>query len=415
MSRVVDSGLRWLAAIGVLAVIGVAVWSRAPERSRERAERRELERASTSRWASDRGGLERSLPNSNVAPIRGRILDPSAGPLTEGRVEVRCTGSGFLAAAAIDEEGRFEAPSCSEGPTCVRLIHPGVEQPRAWELNAGAAVELEAGPAPQLAGTIVGPDGEAVSGAELLVQHGTARMVITSDAAGEFAAAFPRVRPCDRCDLDPSNCRPEPSAPEHERARVLASASGLAPREIEVALDDEPVEIALASAAPPITGRVLGSNGEPFDRTRVLASNRARAYEQHATEVDAHGRFEFAHLAPAEYSLRAIRDERELATVTLARPGDEVELRSDLSARGSALTLEIVDADGQPIVGARIDGGPWRAAISDAEGRVEASAVLPGSYTVRVRAADCAPVREPITLEASASAWVRRVQLSADC
>jgi hypothetical protein len=205
------------------------------------------------------------------------------------------------------------------------------------------------------------------------------------------------------------------SASDDQPVRVLALAPGFAPQELELALRADEVEIVLSAAAPALTGHVVGHDGTPFDRTRVLAINRARDDEQHATEADARGRFSFDDLADAEYSLRAIRDERELATIPLARPGDEVELRSDLSAQGSALTLEIVDAEGEPIAGARIDGGPWRAALSDAQGRVEASAVLPGIYTVRVRAADCGPVREAITLEPSTAAWLHRVQLPENC
>lgn len=417
-----DSWLRWLAPLGVLAAVIVGLWLFAPERPRERAEPGDAERSSSlEEHAVRSGGSHSPSPSSAVAPIRGRIVDPSAGPLSEGRVEIHCLGATQQHAfAAIDESGQFEAPACSEGPSCVRLLHPGVEQPRAWELEPGAVVELEAEPAPRLSGTVVGPDGELVAGAELLVVHGSARVVVGSDAAGEFAVALPRVRPCDRCDVeqDHASCRAEPTAPHLEMARVLTSAPdnsapGLAPHEVELALGSEAAEITLPAAAPAITGRVLGHDGEPFDRTRVLASNRARTHEQHATEVDEQGRFSFVHLAEAEYSLRALRDERELATHAVARPGDEIELRSELPARGSALTVEIVDADGEPIAGARIDGGPWRAALSDAEGRVEASAVLPGSYTVRVRAADCAPVREAITLEPSATEWLRRVQV--DC
>ena len=417
MSGTLDSALRWLAAIGVLAAIAVALCSRVPDRPREQPESRESERSTISERSATRSGVRALSSGSARATIRAQIIDASAGPLSEGRVELRCQDAATRASAAIDEDGHFEAAACSEGPTCVRLVHPSLEQPRAWELESGATAELETQPAPQLLGTILGPDREPVAGAELLVQQAGARVAVGSDAAGEFAVAFPRVRPCDRCDLDPGepHCRVDPSTSAAAMVRVLASAPGFAPHELEVALGDPSLEIVLAAPAPAITGRVLGLDGEPFDRTRVLAINRARDYEQHATEVDAQGRFAFEQLAAAEYSLRAIRDERELATLALARPGDEVELRAELSARGSALTLEIVDVDDEPIAGARIDGGPWRAALSDAEGRVEASAVLPGSYTVRVRATDCAPVREAITLEPSASAWVRRVQIPESC
>lgn len=419
MSGTFDRALRWFAPLGVLAAIGVALWSWGPERSRERAASDEATAATTTReHSTSTRSAARARPSSDsaAATIRARIIDASTGPLSEGRVELRCIDTATRASESIDEDGHFEALACSEGPTCVRLVHPSVEQPRAWELEPGATVELETQPAPQLLGTILSPDREPIPNAELLVQQGGAHMAITSDVAGEFAIAFPRLRPCDRCDPTEGepHCRTDPTTPP-ATARVLASAPGFAPHEQELTLADPSQELVLSAPAPAITGRVLGLDDEPFDRTRVLAINRARAHEQHATQADAQGRFAFEQLAAAEYSLRAIRDERELATLALARPGDEVELRADTSARGSSLTVEIVDADGAPIAGARIDGGPWRAALSDARGRVQASAVLPGSYTVRVRATDCAPVREAITLEPSETAWLRRVQLPDSC
>jgi hypothetical protein len=407
----VNRRLSWLLALfGVLTAAVVVWWSFEPPRSRVRVSAQSEPRSALERTIERAGGSWR--PSVAAASrIHARIVDPETGPLSEGRVEVHCTGSADSVAAAI-VEGEFEVPACESGPSCVRLIHPSLHQPRAWELDAGANVELEAEPAPRLLGTVVGPEGEPVSGAEVLVHRGTAPMAVGTDAAGEFAIAWPRVRPCDRCDVGDveAQCEVEPSVSDPPRVHVLASAPGLAPAAVELALDhDTSVEIVLPPPAPALVGRVLGVDGEPFDRTRVLASNRARDYEQHATEADAEGRFAFTSLGEGEYSLRAIRDERELATLARARPGEDVELRSDQSARGSAVTVEIVDAADDPVPGARVDGGPWRAAISDADGRVEASAVLPGSYTVRVRADDCAPVRETIVVAPDRAEWLVRL------
>ncbi|MFO7563058.1 MAG: carboxypeptidase-like regulatory domain-containing protein [Enhygromyxa sp.] len=409
--------LRWLALLGLIAVAIVVVWAQDPkaeEAKRSAAPRGLMEPEPAHERAPERGRAWRWPALGESRSIRARIIDSSAGPLSEGRVDLYCLGASYHLSTTVLEEGEFEAPACPEGPTCVRLVHPGVDQPRAWELDAGGEAELEVEAAPMLSGTVVGPEGEAVAGAELLVGLGAARVAASSDAAGEFAVAFPRDRPCDRCDDDHSSCRAEPLASGRERVQVFVSAPKLAPLELELPLGEEPVEIALAPAAPALIGRVIGADEERFDaRTRVLATNRAREHERHTAELDAEGRFSFDDLAAAaEYSLRAIRDGREIATLTLARPGEEVELRSKLAARGSTLTLEIAGPDGEPIVGARVDGGPWRAAISDVEGRVEAEAVLPGTYTVRVRAGDSEPLRETIELEPGVGAWARRISLA---
>jgi hypothetical protein len=408
------SAIWLLALLGVLTVAVVAWWSLAPAPSHTRVESDAAPHLRPEQARVREDGRQ-STPRSGAKRIHARIVEPSIGPLSEGRIEVHCTGSAGHAAVLL-ENGEFEALACDSGPSCVRLIHPSLQQPHAWELDAGAVVELEAEVAPRLSGTVVGPEYESVPAADVLVHRGTTRVAVGTDDAGEFAVAWPRLRPCDRCDVGNPEARCQAGPPESDRGtvRVFVSAPGLAPAEIELDLDGEPsVEIVLSAAAPALVGRVLGADGEPFDRTVVFASNLARDYEQHVTQVDAEGRFEFASLAEGEYSLRAIRDERELATLAVARPGEQVELRSDQSAPGSAVTVEIVDADGEPVSGARVDGGPWRAALSDADGRVEASAVLPGSYTVRVRADGCAPVRETIVVAPEQARWL--VRLPANC
>jgi len=405
-----------LALVGSIAAVLVAVWSLQPERASSSREIDAEPRVELGPGSNHGETRRPSTLRGSSKRIRGRISDSDSGPLAEGRIDFYCLGSVYHVSTAVGEGGEFEAPACATGPTCVRLVHPGVEQPRGWELEPDTMVDLEVDAAPKITGVIVGPEGEIVPGAELLVQRGATRIASSSDAEGEFAVALPRARPCDRCDADDaeSSCRREPS-PDSESARLLVTAPRLAPVELELAIDED-AEVELAPAAPPIRGRVLGSDGEPFDeRARVLAINRARDHERHAAAVDEHGRFMLEGLADAEYSLRVIRDERELATLALARPGDELSLRSDHAARGSTLILAIANADGEPIAEARVDGGPWRAAISDTEGVVEATAVLPGIYTVRVRADDCDVVREVLDLEPNVGEWLRRVQLPRSC
>jgi hypothetical protein len=369
--------------------------------------------------ASD--GQTQPAPPSFATPwLAGRIVDLDSGPLLEGRVALHCEDGSRRASAAIDEEGEFVGPACPSGPTCVRLIHPGFEQPQAWELPPGSKTELEVSAAPGLSGTIVGSDGAPVPGASLLIRRGATSITTSSDAAGEFAVALPRQRPCDRCDLDASRCRSQTAAEDHDHdhdhAVLLAWADAHAPTQFDLPLAPEPVELALSPAAPPLSGRVVGSDGAPFDaRTRVLASNLARADEQHSAPVDERGWFSFDSLAEADYSLRAIRDEREIASLSPARPGEPVELRSVAPAQGFALIIEVLDANGDPAAGVRLDGGPLRGAISDAEGRTRATAVLPGTYTLRLRASGCAVVRETLELQAEDAPWVRQTRLPAGC
>ncbi len=410
-----------LALLGLIAAVTLAVWLGDREGPREPRERRAAPDPAGGRVH----GTERHMASRRSVPtaaqgagrIAGRIVDRESGPLAEGRLDVYCVGAVHQGSARIGEDGEFELPACATGPSCLRSIHPGSEQPLAWEIERPTQIELEVEPAPQLSGTIFDPRGEVVANAELLVRRGARDYTSSSDAAGEYAIALPRLRPCDSCDEDRRGCEPDPGRAS-ETASVMASAPSFSPVVLDVELEAAVVlDITLGPPGPALRGRVLGEDGQPFDaRTRVLASNVAREQERHAASVDARGGFEFDGLASdAEYSLRAIRDEREIAALARAGPGDVVELRSDLPARGSPLTVEIVTLEGQAITGARVDGGPFWAAISDAEGRVEATDVLPGRYTVRVRAPDCPVIREAIVLEPDVSAWLRRVHLPEDC
>ena len=106
--------------------------------------------------------------------------------------------------------------------------------------------------------------------------------------------------------------------------------------------------------------------------------------------VDAQGRFLLEGLADARYRLRALQDGLPLAALEGVTPGEEVELRAGRSARGSTLRVRVLDARGSPRSGVEIDGGPFRGALTDEEGRVEAPGVLEGDYQLRLRAAACA-------------------------
>jgi hypothetical protein len=352
---------------------------------------------------------KRAVEDPAGLPLRvvgGVLVDPELGPLAAGRVDVWCDDGHLVERVQVDEEGRFVARACT-GVTCARLTHPAFEQPEAWALEPGSLPELEVVSAPSVIGYVRSSSEEPVANASLLVRSSDGRRATArSDLDGAFAVSLPGVRPCDPCDrrtMTPE-CREERGHASPGHAQLLVTAPGFAPLEIEVALDGgEELELHLPSPAAPIRGRVLGREGAPFgSRTVVLATNLEREAEQHAAKVDARGEFELGELAEASYRLRAVRDGRELATLDTAAPGDDVELRADIPARYVDLKLELRDGEGQPVVGAQLDGGPLRGAVSDASGRVEAVDVLPGNYTLRVRAADCPAVRVEIELAPAA-------------
>lgn len=431
MSGTASRPFVWLAA-AVLPMLVALVWwmlerpARAP---RAGVEIVEGERALGSK--PPRGPASRELGRSpsaaepdDEAVIAATLVAPETGNLTEGAVVLRCAGgSGEPRQLGLDEAGRFVAAACEEGATCVRLRHSHFEQPRAWELapNTEELLEVELGP--RIAGRVASAAGEAISGASIIdlsPPSGTERAATRSDADGEFELVVPRLRPCDTCDgpgapaSQPVACRSPAAGEADEPARVLVTAPGFAPVEHEVARGSgEWVEIELPSPAAPISGRVLGSDGLAFgQRTSVLAVHVEREHEVHATTTDAGGRFELTSLGEGRYRIRAVRDGLELARADAVAPGEDIELRADLGARGRAWTIEIVTDQAAPVAGARVNGGPFRAAETDARGRVEASAVLPGDYTLSIRAPKCPVLRVRVGVTAEHAPAREQIELS---
>ena len=366
------------------------------------------------------------LAQGPAAPrVGGVIIAADQGPLTLGAIELWCDDGQLAARARVDEDGSFSAPACAT-TTCVRLRHPSFEQPIAWELGPNERREFTVGSAPGISGVVLSPLGQGVADASLIVRSDDGRRAAArTDAAGEFTAALPRLRPCDACDLERGSpvCSEQPldGDGDHLAARVLVSAPEFAPGEFEVELELEPgagavAQLELEPPAAPITGVVRGADGALFDsRTKVLATNVERAEEQHHAQLEA-GQFELSGLADARYRLRAIRDGREVASLDSAAPGDQVELRAEQGAGGIALQLEILDASARPVADVRVDGGPFVGAVSDAQGRVEAAEVAAGSYTLRLRAADCSAIRVVVDVTlARAGAMHQVLRLPSSC
>lgn len=350
--------------------------------------------------------------------VGGLLVDLERGPLASGRVDLWCELAQPHGHAAVDDDGRFVGSACP-GVTCARLVHPAFEQLGAWELEPGVEHELEVRPALGVAGVVRSREGMPVADASLVLSAKDGHRVTThSDSVGEFAVALPGLRPCDMCDTASSrgDCLHDGGDRAVEQARLHVSAPTFAPLAMEVTLGAGPTVIELGPPAAPLVGQLLDGNGRPFGaRTRVLATNLESELDRHAAAVDALGHFELRALADARYRLRAVRDGRALAHLDSAKPGDTVELRSTLAGR-VALELEVLDAAGDPLVGARVDGGPFRGAKSDARGVVEAVDVLPGAYPLRVRTGACPVVRRELEVEDDGSAHVQAtVSVPSDC
>jgi hypothetical protein len=110
-----------------------------------------------------------------------------------------------------------------------------------------------------------------------------------------------------------------------------------------------------------INGRVLGDDGQPIPNATIIAfaQSGARGNNSAGATSDATGKFALGNLDPGAYSLNAFAPGYVLDADFMADPaerkyyyvGDAVTLRL---IKGSVITGKVTDADGDPLVGARV-------------------------------------------------------------
>lgn len=350
------------------------------------------------------GGVRGSEVSDARDRVRGRIVDEDGQPVAAGSIVLSCLGGerpGLSipgGVVRVGEDGEFEGPGC-KGQVCAELRHPAMIQDEPWMLRPGRPVELRARMLDRLEGTVLDPDGDPVPAARLVMvpppddEDPTALPPFVSrnastDADGHFSFAKLERPPCDACGEASGRCDPEQARdlPTYTRMLLTARADGY--RMVETLVDAEqiePVELRLMAPAAPLTGQLRDPEGRPYPRARVLARSNLRAYEQHAVAPEGTA-FSFGELGDGGYDLRALQDGVELATASSAAAGDVVSLAGTVSAVGPELVVTVLGTEGRPLVGAAVAGGPFANARTDGSGQVRAADVMPGPYTLRVRA-----------------------------
>lgn len=262
-------------------------------------------------------------------------------------------------------------------------------------------------------------------------QHVVEGQVIDSEGA-PVAGAEVKLQPALGGPTPPADAELEAETDASGAFRVTSDDPGpfllharhpdFAPRTLErVAAGGEPLEIVL-DAGLEIVGRVLDANrGDPIHGARVRAASSfvgARAQGLLAEALtDAEGRFRLERLPAGAHVVSAAAAGYALAELRDTRAGEEVELAL---LPGSSIEGVVVDADGQPLPGARVraTGGvlPFRATVLEAteptgdDGGFWIPGVEPGSYRVEVRKGGYAPLlSEPVAVEAELPARARLV------
>lgn len=400
----------WLLLAAAVLAVAAALWALQPRApSRERGAEAASEGggpagAGAGIGRGPTGVTARETTISAAGWVRGQVVDADGGPVEGGTLVLWCLGDDDTVARIeggvleLDDEGRFEGPACRGRLVCPELRHPALVPAEPWSVRPGTEVTLEARMLPRLWGRVVDPGGAAIAGAAVTLQLppdeedpvAVPPVVATqtsSDADGEFSVARVERPPCDPCQAARQAC-PDELLPVGDRLLVTARAPGWAPGSRVVELDaegtdaDAPVDVVLRPATAAITGTLVDAEGRAPPRAFVLARSQSQPLEQHRAEAG-DGSFTLEGLAEGPYAVRAIQDGRELAAAPDVAPGSTVAL--ELTAALRDVEVEVVDEQGQPWPGAEVDGGPFRRERADAQGRLRAERVAPGTYILRIR------------------------------
>lgn len=361
-------------------------------------------------------GVRARTNDSASRRVRAQIVDDDGEPLDGGHVSLRCLYDDEVIAIPgnswkLDEEGSFDAPGCL-GIVCVDLHHPTAIPAEPWTLAPGEPAVLRATTLPRLFGTVVDRRDHPIAAARVTVRGpidgDDAAMVptigttTTTDADGVFSFALVQRAPCDPCTEADRGCDEQPLL-LHDRVLVGVSAEHHAPARVEIEIDGGTVQAPPIRMSPPadvLSGTLVDANGDAYPRATVLARASGDPSEQHQVEVAAET-FAFESLGAGPYDLRALQDGVELATKAGVKPGDDVELVGSHVARGPDIEVEITE-DGLPIAGVSVDGGPFRGAKTDVDGRVRADIAMPGEHTLSLRLpgakSERGLVRRPLTI-----------------
>jgi murein DD-endopeptidase MepM/ murein hydrolase activator NlpD len=293
----------------------------------------------------------------------------------DGRFRVDDVAPGTYVAVAFDPGAHGLAPGLSSAFT----VGPAVDK-------TGVAIILR--PGAVVRGRVLGPTG-AVRGARIVAGEGsgeTAHQVASTYAGpdGEYVLRS--------LAGDVTLTVTAPGYGDQERAIDVDAATGTRREDFDLVREDAVLR-----------GEVIGPDGGVAAGAivRVVAGPTARR----STVTDAHGRFALPRVAAGEYTLAiTAADAPELRMMATTDRTAEVRL-----AQGGSIEVDLRDAHtGAGIAAVRVDaagpGGKTAAATTDAAGRAMLRGLIPGSWTVRARAAGYVGATETVAVRAERGA-----------
>lgn len=326
----------------------------------------------------------------DVAMLEGRVLGSDGEPAGNVRVswESSLPGVGGSSVTA-DATGRFRFHGVKPGPATVSAWHPERGQAsREVVLHPGREhVELILGPGLQVAGRVVGPEGQPVT-------QGRARVhPVTANPSPAQMRSF--MRSMTRLGPDGSFAIPV-EAPGDYGLRVEAPGfvPYTTPRDDLLNVGSEPVEglVVRLERGGRIVGRISGLDEDEWSRVEVRAQRSEPPQEHRIGQVDHRGRYEIGSIDAGTWVVTATTDQppRQVTReVVVPETGGETPL--DLAFPEHELTLRgQVLLDGNPVSGAQVyvrsaadpQGSPV-GARTDSFGRFRIAGLLPDRYVVQ--------------------------------
>ncbi len=331
-----------------------------------------------------------------VTLAKGRVLEgvvrdgASGAPIPGARVYAH-SGGGWshaslppdgLREATTDAKGRFRLEGLPNAPVTIAASARHYARTHRSGVTPGAPVELLLLPGASIIGSVAGPDGKGVGGAQVRAETDEAVLAPeTSDAEGRFT--IPVVSPGIH--------------------RVWAYRPSLGASQISevfVERDAEPrIELHIEPAAQ-VVGRLVGPGRKPSPGLVAVVELDGRAAQLVGdalrTEAGADGRFRLVGLPPGAHALgvRAEGFAPRRVELSVARKRDptvdlgDIELKRGLTIRG-----RVVDVDGRGVAAARVLGffAGESATLPDATADWDGSFVLaglePGTHWLDVTAA----------------------------
>ncbi len=329
-----------------------------------------------------------------VATLDGRVVDGASGqPIAGALIWQRREGG---AMAETDAGGSFSLPG-AVGPAGLEVAAEGYVETFLQVARAvsDAPLEVRMLPAAELAGRAVDGVGEGLAGARI-----EAEPAVSSSAPAVTARSDPQGRFQLAGLAAPLGYRIRVTLDGYAERTVLVPAAGRA------AVGELTIELTLGLA---VRGAVHGGGGEPVIGAEVTLTpaSAARAARlpglpppRHRAASGPDGSFELRGLGAGVFDLTArAQGHAEVSRrgLDLTPDGGTVDVGTLRMEPGGGLDGRVVDADGEPLAGARVilardrAGVPaaadpaWQPAATDRAGRFRFTG-LPAAGTLHLRA-----------------------------